>query len=93
MKFSIFGKQKETLVVPTDKSNDVSIALTPIGKQKAEAFALEGPRFDVISTVLESGTATIRDISTKTGMSTNKIKEICKSLAHSGYVKFIKVSS
>ena len=91
MKFPAFFGRKDTSVVATDKSSDVSVTLTPIGKQKAEAFALEGPRFDVIATVLESGTATIGEISTKTGMPVNKVKEVCKALARSGYVKFIKV--
>jgi len=90
MRFPLFGK-KETPVTSTDKSSDLSVTLTPIGKQKAEAFALEGPRFDVIATILEEGTASMREISTKTGMPVNKVKEVCKALARSGYIKFIKV--
>jgi len=92
MNFSIFGKQKETFVTPTDSKKDTSVSLTPLGKQKAEQFALEGPKFDIVATVLEGGTQSIGEIATKTGMSANKVREVCKSLARNGYVKFIKVS-
>ena len=92
MRFPIFGKQKDTLVAPTEDKKDTSVALTPLGKQKAEQFSLEGPKFDVMATILESGTQPIGEISSKVGMSANKVKEVCKSLARNGYVKFIKVS-
>lgn len=91
MNFPIFGKKKETLVVPTDHKKDVSVSLTPIGKQKAEQLSLEGPKFDIIATLHEDGTMSIGEISSRTGMQANKVKEVCKSLARSGYVKFIKI--
>lgn len=37
------------------------------------------------------GTMSVGEISSRTGMSANKVKEICKSLARNGYVKFLKV--
>lgn len=87
----MFGKPKETFVTTTDSKKDASVSLTPIGKQKAEQFALEGPKFDVVATLLEGGTQSIGEISSKVGMSANKVREVCKSLARNGYVKFLKI--
>ena len=88
MGFPIFGKKDTSTLA--DGKKDTSITLTPVGRQKAEQLSLEGPKFDVIATLHEDGTQSIGEIASKTGMQANKVKEVCKSLARSGYVKFIK---
>ena len=89
MKLPIFGKDLHLV----SEKLDLTVSLTPLGKQKAEKFSLEGPKFDVLASLLEEGTMTLSELSSKTGMSVNKLKEVCKSLAASGYIKFIKVPS
>lgn len=94
MRFPIFSKPKnpEGSVMPkVESKKDTSVTLTPLGKTKAEQFSLEGPRFDILASLLEDGTQSIGEISAKTGHSANKVKEVCRSLATSGYIKFIKV--
>ena len=50
MGFSIFGKSKELSPPTTDSKSNVSVALTDIGRKKAEQMTLVGPKFDVIAT-------------------------------------------
>lgn len=81
----------EKSMLPSDRKSDTSVQLTELGKRKAEAFSLSGPKFDILSALLEEGSSTLGEISQKTGHPENKVREICKSLARSGYVKAIKV--
>lgn len=82
----IFGRMDKPEM---DKA--VSVMLTPIGKTKAEEMSMEKPKLDILSFLLEDGTQTIRELSKKSGYSFNKTKDICKSLATSGYLKPLKV--
>lgn len=92
--FPIFGKKKdtsETIMPKAERKGDVSVTLTPLGKQKAEQFSLVGPKFDVLAAVLDDGTMSLEELSVKTGHSVNKVEEVCQSLARSGFVKVLKI--
>ena len=92
MKFPIFSRKEVAATVPTSTDKkDIAVALTPVGKQKAEQFSLEGPKFDVLATLLEDGTMSMSEIGSKTGYSVNKVKEICRSLERNRYVKLLRI--
>lgn len=61
--------------------------LTPLGKQKADSFGLDGLKYDVLSTLAEGGPSTIAEVSNETGIGDKKTKDILKALVRSGYVK------
>lgn len=82
MNFPGFGGQEKS---------DITITLTPIGKEKAEKFSLSGPKFEVLASLLEEGTMTLAEIAEKTRMNAYKVREVSKSLAASGYIKMTKI--
>ena len=61
--------------------------LTPLGKQKANSFGMDGVKFDVLCELAESGPSTIAEISNETGISDQKTKAIIKTLVRSGYAR------
>jgi len=73
--------------MPTAIKSGTVFVLTPIGKQKADSFGLDGVKFDVLATMAESGPCTIDEISNDTGINDRKIKAIMKALVRSGYVR------
>lgn len=89
--FDIFKPQQEKGMPKSDQRSDISVTLTPLGRQKAEAFSLEGPKFDVLASILDDGTMSLEEISRKTEFSVNKVREICESLARSGCVKVMRI--
>lgn len=77
---------KRKRVVPAIKQGTVFV-LTPLGKQKANSFGLDGVKFDVLTTMAESGPCTIAEISNDTGINDQHTKQIVKALVRSGYVR------
>ncbi len=61
--------------------------LTPLGKQKADSFSMDGVKFDVLCSLAENGPSTIADISNDTGIRDDTIKRIVKALVRSGYIR------
>ena len=61
--------------------------LTPLGKQKADSFSMDGVKFDVLCSVVENGPSTIADISNDTGIRDDATKRIVKVLVRSGYIR------
>lgn len=61
--------------------------LTPLGKQKAEAFAHEGPRFDILQAFSEGGPSSLGELAEAAHMSPNKVRHIVRSMIRNGYVK------
>ena len=61
--------------------------LTPLGKQKADSFSMDGVKFDVLCSLVENGPSTIADISNDTGIRDDATKRIIKALVRSGYVR------
>ncbi|KKN41647.1 hypothetical protein LCGC14_0721220 [marine sediment metagenome] len=64
-------------------TSNVTVGLTPLGKTKAEKFEAEGPKFDVLTVLSEQGPSTVSDISQQTGMPSNKVEAIVRTLIHS----------
>lgn len=73
--------------MPTAIKSGTIFVLTPLGKQKADSFGLDGVKFDVLSTMGESGPCTIAEISNETGIGDAKTKAIMKALVRSGYAR------
>jgi len=73
--------------MPTAIKQGTVFVLTPLGKHKADSFGLDGVKFDVLSTMGESGPCTIAEISNETGINDTKIKAIMKALVRSGYAR------
>lgn len=73
--------------VPTSIKQGTVLVLTPLGKQKADSFAMDGVKFDVLSSMAEQGPCTMADIANDTGLSDKKIQAILKALVRSGYVR------
>ena len=60
--------------------------LTQLGKTKAEEFALDGPKWEVLAMLDENGPSTIQEISDETHLSTDKVRRILRDHIKSGYV-------
>lgn len=73
--------------VARDVRQGTVFILTPLGKQKANSFGLDGVKFDVLCELAESGPSTIAEISNGTGISDQHTKAIIKVLTRSGYVR------
>ena len=77
--------------VPTAIKQGTVLVLTPLGKQKADSFSMDGPKADVLSTMAEIGPSTMADISNETGQSDDNTKRIIKALVRSGYVRVASI--
>jgi len=79
----------------TTKYSNITVTLTPAGKEKAEQFSLVGPEYEIIATLLEEGTMAVGELASKTGFSVNKTRDICRVLGPppkgKGYIKVVKV--
>lgn len=64
-----------------------SYGVTALGKQKAEEFALSGPRWEVLAYLAEEGPSSISEIEKQVGMSGDKVKLILRQLISSSYVQ------
>ena len=85
-------KKKDDIVVKSPPTNDKSLTLTVIGKEKAEAMQLKSPYFEILTNLLEAGgTANIAELSERIGWPATKIEGVSQSLIRSGYVKSVKV--
>jgi len=63
-----------------------SYGVTTLGKQKAEEFALSGPRWKVLAHLAEDGPSSMSEIMRETNLSDEKVKLILKGLMDDGYV-------
>lgn len=61
-------------------------ALTPLGKQKADAFAGEGPKLKVLCILNEQGPCTVGEVSRAAGMDYDKAMHIMKQLMREGFI-------
>lgn len=73
--------------MPSAVKQGTVLVLTPLGKQKADSFAMDGIKFDVLSSMAEQGPCTIADIANDTGIPDKRIQAILKALVRSGYVR------
>lgn len=73
--------------IPRLVKTELVVALTPLGKAKADSFSGEGPKFDILSTLNEGGPCSIAELAQETRMDVMKVRHILKELAKSGYVK------
>jgi len=73
--------------IPRLVSQELVVALTPLGKAKADSFSGEGPKFDILSTLNEGGPCSISELAQETNMSAVKVRHILKELVRSGYAK------
>lgn len=64
-----------------------SYGVTQLGKQKAEEFALSGPRFDVLAHLAEHSPCSVSEIEKECHMSKDKVESILRSLMNDGYVQ------
>lgn len=84
MAFPLFKKS-----MPDTIRKEALFALTPLGVQKAEAFALDGPKADLLYTLKEQGSMSIQELSEATGMNANKVRHLLKYLARQQYIKHV----
>ena len=64
----------------------LSYGVTPLRKQKAQEFALSGPRLTVLQHIAENAPCSVSELVRECGMSEEKIKLILKSLMSDGYI-------
>lgn len=64
-----------------------SYGVTPLGKQKAEEFALSGPRLTVLQHIAENAPCSPTEIVRECNMSDEKVRHILRSLINEGYVQ------
>ena len=62
-------------------------ALTPLGKQKADAFAGEGPKLKVLCVLSEQGPCTVSEVSRGAGLDYDKATHIMKQLMKEGFIE------
>ena len=63
------------------------LVLTPLGKEKANNFSMDGPKADILSEINTNGPCTRAEIANETGMSDSRTKRIIIELIRSGYVR------
>ena len=76
-----FGAKRKVRV-----GTKMSYNVTVLGKQKAERFDLEGPRWQVLAYLSEQGPAGVPELVRETNLSEDKVKLILKGLMESGFV-------
>ena len=64
-----------------------SYGATPLGKQKAEEFALSGPRLRVLQHIAENAPCSVNELVRECSMNDEKIQLILRSLISDGYVQ------
>ena len=70
----------------SDEKRHPVFALTPLGKQKADAFAGEGPKLKALCVLSEQGPCTVSEVSRAAGMDYDKATLIMKQLMREGYI-------
>ena len=66
-----------------------SYGVTPLGKKKAEEFALSGPRWKVLAYIAEEGPCSVSEVEKEAGMGTDKAKLILRGLLNDGYIQAV----
>lgn len=61
--------------------------VTPLGKTKAEEFALDGPKWEVLATLNENGPSSVGELASETKMPADKVKRMLGELIKSSYVR------
>lgn len=64
-----------------------SYGVTPLGKQKAEEFALSGPRLKVLQHISENAPCSVTEVEKECGMNNEKVMVILRTLMNDGYVQ------
>ena len=67
-----------------------SYGLTQAGKEKAETFGFEGPKWEVLSYLNDHGASTLNDICEDLHMKTERGKEILNRLISERYVTVVQ---
>lgn len=81
---AFFGA-KRRVRVGTKSSYNVTV----LGKQKAENFDLEGPRWTVLAYLAEQGPASVSEVVKETNLGEEKVKLILRGLMQNGYVQAV----
>jgi len=63
-----------------------SYGATPLGKQKAQEFALSGPRLTVLQHITENAPCSVSELVRECGMSEEKIKHVLRTLIGDGFI-------
>ena len=66
-----------------------SYGVTTLGKQKAEEFALSGPRWKVLAYLAEDGPSSVNEVEREVSMNNEKVKLILKNLLDNGYIQTV----
>jgi len=64
-----------------------SYGVTALGKEKAEQFALSGPRLKVLAHLAEEGPSSVGEVERECSMSNEKTTLILRGLINDGYVQ------
>lgn len=67
--------------------SSTTLTLTASGKQKAEEVSLDGAPFLILASLNEEGILSLKEIMERTHLSTKQLKDACKKLIASGYVR------
>ena len=65
-------------------SHNITVAITALGKQKAEQFDAEGKMYEVLTYISESGPASIGEISENTHIRPKLVERIVRKLIARG---------
>lgn len=71
-------------------TRNITVGVTSIGKQKHEQWEGDGPQFEVMSYVAESGPSTIGEISQGTGINPNKVEQIVKMYIQRNHMRVMR---
>lgn len=70
-------------------STNNAYGLTPLGKTKAEEFALSGPKWEALAILNENGPSSVGEVAEELKCSPEKVRAILRSLIKSGYIRRI----
>ena len=62
-------------------------SVTQVGKAKADNFAGNGVRWEVVAHLAESGPSSVNEIANELGENPRRIEQVLKNLSGLGYVK------
>lgn len=66
-----------------------SYGLTQAGKEKAETFGFEGPKWEVLTYLNDNGASTLNDISEGMHLKVERVKEVLNRLIRERYVTVV----
>lgn len=62
------------------------VAITELGKRKAEEMMLEGSKYEILNALNESSPATVNELAEATGVNPHKVRDTIKGFIKNGYV-------